>query len=812
MTQTITPDRLATALDGHRGVRVLSLDCFDTLLWRDVHRPADIFPLLGTISREQRMRAESGARKARHLEMGGGSTEVTLREIYTAHMPHAEAAAIDALVDVEIAVEARHCYAFAPTVELMHEAKRRGIKIVIVSDTYLERDQLEALLRSAAGDEVVDMIDRIFTSCDHRSAKGDGLFDAVVAAMGIPAQRILHIGDNQNADLHAAIGHGLRALHLVQFEDSTVQRLRQESAIGALLTGEGAAFQPHRATLALGEPKISDPAERLGYSVIGPAMTAFAGWIRDEAQALQDARGGTIHQLFLMRDGHLPALVAEACDPTVTVHRVELSRFASTAASFAMPGEIHRHAVDEIEDKSGTIFLKQLLLTDEEAETLLAARPVGVGGQWLFDRIVAEPWLTTIRERGAEYADRLFAYLATFIDPKPGDTIMLVDLGYNGSVQNRIDGLFAERLGVHVAGRYLMLRETVGSGLDKKGMIDGTRFDDGTITAMIGSVSILEQFCSVPQGSVVDYAAGEPIRSDAGLKGAQSAMRDRVQAGAVRFAREMSAAMIRPVDRAAKITWVAAACAALGRFLTLPRPAEVALFREFEHDVNLGTTQTVALFDPEEAARNLRRSGLSYIKDTRRMFLPAELSSQGLPVALTHLVLKRFALNLNVGDFCDGSIDLPVMIADGQQSFTDVVRATPTHDGYYVAAVPIGDRRYTVGLQFGRLYEWLQIDSADFLPVDAFLQGETIAEQRSIPAEPSCEAIEQVAPHLFRCDPAGFLMVPPPAETPLTRGRPMMLAIVFRPTVARESVAAKPAPTPEITPETTPENTQGALQ
>ncbi len=132
-------------------------------------------------------------------------------------------------------------------------------------------------------------------------------------------------------------------------------------------------------------------------------------------------------------------------------------------------------------------------------------------------------------------------------------------------------------------------------------------------------------------------------------------------------------------------------------------------------------------------------------------------------------------------------------MVDGQEAFTDTIVATPTHDGYHVAAIPIGCGRYTVGVQFGRDYEWLQIESAEFLPVRDFLVGDAAADRR-LPTLPSCEGMEQVAPHLFRCDSAeAFLMVPPP-DTAATQ--PLMLTVVFRPIVAREPLTPIFTPAP----------------
>lgn len=791
--QTILPHQLPHALDGHRGLSMLSLDCFDTLLWRDTHRPADIFALLDGVSPDQRIRAEAVARKARLLEHRR-SGEVTLREIYAALLPDADTATRERYVNHEILVEAQHCYAFAPTVALMREAKRRGLKVMIVSDTYLERDQLETLIRAAAGDEVADMIDRIVCSCEHRSAKAEALFDTVLRQTAVRADRILHIGDNPVADAVSAARHGLRALHLVQFTETAVQRHRLERSVATLVAGPDtdAIFQPHRAAVALGEPAIEDPAAALGFATLGPIMTPFAHWIATEADANQAERGGTTHLLFLMRDGFLPRLVFDAAFPDRTTHAVEISRFTAIAAGLGREGAARRFVVDEIGDGSGKDFLRQLLIDADEADALVADAATKNGAYSLAETIGAAPWAERIAHRGRAFADRLIAYIRALVDPAPGDTLMLIDLGYNGSVQNNIEAVLSDAFGVHVAGRYLLLAETLPSGLDKCGMIDATTYDQGVLDALIGSIAVVEQLCTASQGSVIDYADGVAVRGTAGIKGQQSEARERVQAGCVVFAQAERSATIRRHDRDAATTTQPAAVAALARLLFLPLQHEIALFARFEHDANLGTDHMITLFDPATASRGLRERGLFYLKNSDRMYLPAELRGQGLPTSLAYLAQRRFGLDLRYADFCDSGIDIPVLMVDGQDAFADSVRATPTHDGYHVAAIPVGACRYTVGVQFGREHEWLQIESAHFLPVEAFLVGDARASARAIPAMPSCEGLEQVAPHLFQCtDPDAFLMVPPPPLTPGSEAVPMMLAIVFRPLVPRDPVAPR---------------------
>ncbi|WP_163450031.1 hypothetical protein, partial [Escherichia coli] len=64
-----------------------------------------------------------------------------------------------------------------------------------------------------------------------------------------------------------------------------------------------------------------------------------------------------------------------------------------------------------------------------------------------------------ITQASRSFADRLIAHVRKAVNPARGDTLMLVDLGYNGSVQNDVEPLLARELGVQIAGRYLLLRE-----------------------------------------------------------------------------------------------------------------------------------------------------------------------------------------------------------------------------------------------------------------------------------------------------------------------------------------------------------------
>lgn len=785
MTDTILPHELPSVLDGRSQAKILSLDCFDTLLWRDTHAPAGVFEALPELTTAQRMRGESRARKA--ASVARGSSEVTIGEIYAHAMPNACDAQRGKAIAAELAAETAHCFAFAPTVELMRTAKAAGMRIVIVSDTYLDKRQLRGLIVAGAGRDVADMIDSIFCSSTIGLSKSQGMFGPVLKALKCKRTDILHIGDNRLADYDGARALGIPALHLQQFSQETRQRLRFEESIAAMIAPDKRTPQPHRAALSLGEPSQGDPASMLGFSVLGPVFNAYRSWLEGEAARLEAAHEGQVHWLFLMRDGHLPRAVHALRHPDDPGHAIELSRFAATAASLTSNQAIQQHVEQEFGLNPATLA-RQLLFTDSEIDKL-------VDGDFEQSslRLLAETRKGArrkiIRSRARAYAARLVAHIVREVGPKRGDVLMLVDLGYNGSAQNHVDALLREELGVHVAGRYLLMRETDAPGLDKAGMIGPDTCDARTLEALCANVAVIEQLSTTALGSVVDYTEeGQPLRHYSVLKSCQSEVRDQVQAGCLEFCRMAGDPVLRPQDENAARNWREGAIAALARFMYLPLPQELAVLEDFEHDVNTGSDRMVPLFDTVEAREGMRRRGLFYMKGAQRMYLPAELAGEDLATRLSLFAHKRFGLGFTYEDDAPGAPEFPVIHIDGPQASQSNVTAQPTHDGYFAMRVPIGAGRYSIAVQFGAKLEWVQVESVTAAPVSSLKDGDV----QPVPLAPLLDDMEQTAPHLFHCQSeTGLMLINPPRLENCDAGQDqLMVEIVFRPLVERRSGAA----------------------
>ena len=781
MKISVTAQDIPSLLDqAPAGVEILSLDCFDTLLWRNAQAPSDVFAELaiegGSI--EPRVIAERKARKMAAYSQG--RNEVPIEEIHKRLLPGADEAALAASVQAELDAEAKHCYGFEPVMALIRAAKAKGLKVIIVSDTYFSPAQLRALIARAAGNEIAQAIDRVFTSSEHGLSKAEGLFRPVLAALDVSPAAILHIGDNAISDQAAPAQLGIATAHFEQFDKDAETRLRHE-ALAAVMIDPATrqtipAMQPHRPLVS--QRREQDPAFVMGHDVIGPMLHGFAEWVRDEAVALQASCGRPVKILFVMRDGYLPMKLFETLGSDMTADEISISRLTAGRAGLIDAAAVAQLIEREAGKQRFDVLAGMLQLEPFEAKKIAGSGDVSD----LEKKAVEGEAAAKIVRRSARFADRLISHVRK-AGVADGDMAMIVDLGYHGTVQDRIVPLLKSRMNVEVAGRYLLLRENEPTGLDKKGWFDKRHYNREALTALGSSIAVIEQICTQAKGSVVDYQAnGKTIHEKATEKGAQSETRDRIQAGAIAFgaAATMSGRTAVSDDDACRRR---NAAAILARFMYLPSAAEVAVIGDFTHDANLGSSSHLKMLDTSSSTRGLRRRGVHYLQSTARMYLPGELQEQGLALNLALFGIVRGGLDVREGDFLAGAIKLPVIMATAREDCLVEMEAYPTHDGYYRMTTPArGD--LTVAVLLGGIYEAVQIEDVTFQPIGRDDERPGFSELPDIAAPYAQEGMEPIAGDLFRCSEGAALLVP--AVPQVGEGK-YKLCIAFRPVVARDA-------------------------
>lgn len=176
---------------------VISFDIFDTLIFRPVALPTDVFYFMGEklgIADFKNIRSWAEWDARMKCRQKNGHTEVTLRDIWE---NLAEDTGLDMQegMQLECAMEEALCYANPYMLAVWQQLRNLGKRLIIVSDMYLPRNCIETILQKVG----YDGAERIYISNEYAESKADGkLFRRVQREMN-PAS-IVHIGDNPHSD------------------------------------------------------------------------------------------------------------------------------------------------------------------------------------------------------------------------------------------------------------------------------------------------------------------------------------------------------------------------------------------------------------------------------------------------------------------------------------------------------------------------------------------------------------------------------------------------------------------------------------
>ena len=189
---------------------VISVDVFDTLLFRPFSNPTDLFLLVGTELqypdfKRIRVEIEQYVRRKKHVEKG--TWEVTLEEIWEA-MEIETGIPQNFGMRVEWEWERRCCYANPYMLNVVRELEKRGKRLIAVSDMYAGGERIAELLKKCG----YGGFEGCFVSSDYSVSKADGglLYDVMRSKTGERA-RYIHVGDSPASDYRQASRHGVRA-------------------------------------------------------------------------------------------------------------------------------------------------------------------------------------------------------------------------------------------------------------------------------------------------------------------------------------------------------------------------------------------------------------------------------------------------------------------------------------------------------------------------------------------------------------------------------------------------------------------------
>ncbi len=272
---------------------VISLDVFDTLVFRPFSNPTDLFYLVGEkleyldferIRREMEWRVRQKAKEQR------GSYEVTLSEIYEeleerAGIPKEKGMQLEIMTELEL------CFGNPYMLEVFRHLKDRGKRIICTSDMYLPSSVIRQIVEKCG----FTNISEYFISCEYGACKGDGtLYDIVKKKLGA-GQTYIHVGDNPGSDVKMAERQGFAAYF---YQNVNIAGLPYRAEDMSVITGSmyRGIVNAH---IHNGLKEFSQEYE-LGFIYGGLFVLGYCQWIHEYVHSHEIDK-----LLFLSRDGDI---------------------------------------------------------------------------------------------------------------------------------------------------------------------------------------------------------------------------------------------------------------------------------------------------------------------------------------------------------------------------------------------------------------------------------------------------------------------------------------------------------------------------
>lgn len=271
---------------------VVSFDIFDTLIFRKLNQPADLFMLVGERLGVYdfyniRKKSEEEVRQYNYLKYK--NSETTLEEIYERVAFYT---GIDAKqgAQTEFEIELDMCFANPYMLRVFEILKGSQKRIVATSNMYLTKQRMKTLLNKCG----YNGFEEILVSCDYHCSKTTGdLFKMLQSK--VKYSNIVHIGDNISTDIKSAEKVGIVA----KYYQSCRSLGDPHRSCGISWLIESAYRGIVNSTLHNGAQTYSLLWE-YGFIYGGLAALGYVNWIHNRAK-----EEGIDKILFLSRDGFL---------------------------------------------------------------------------------------------------------------------------------------------------------------------------------------------------------------------------------------------------------------------------------------------------------------------------------------------------------------------------------------------------------------------------------------------------------------------------------------------------------------------------
>lgn len=604
-----------------KNINVVSFDFFDTLMSRRVAHPRDIFFILGKrlsannllsfdIPAERfqalRITAEQRARDASTCK------EINIIDIYRQFPENFFRAEIEKIVEMEVDTEQDFLFPSADMIDAVKLANKRGKKVIVVSDIYLDADHLKRFWGSSTPG--IDI--KFYASSEYKTGKYDKLFDIVIKDLACKPSAILHSGDNYISDCQTPASKGIKTCFLPHGSATFWNTFSHE--VGHSSTEERICLEHGdlgvtalRCKVMLHRPPSEidkDGYVRYGAQILGPVFSPFVHWV----SAICSEENIDV-VLPLMREGYM-------IDKLLSSHSDIVSRPAYLSRRVLFQATLTKADRSILESlKFGNLestvcdYLELIGLysadTPEFYEILEESISKGDIFHQLLNTIVQTPHLIAkVRGRAQDVRKGVIAHIKTLTKTERGiaKKIALIDVGWNATIQRLLQNiLIEEEIDLQVIGLYMMTTPTVNdltfSGIFAKGFYVDGGYPTPDFISLSRTLEIFEQSCAPSHGSVLQHniKTGEPTLKLDLIHPNQRADIEDIQEGILLFnelyyrntPKNIASQKLKSLsDKFRPI---------LRRAMLAPSRQEAELFIDWTHDDNLAAATTMPILGSE---------------------------------------------------------------------------------------------------------------------------------------------------------------------------------------------------------------------
>ena len=326
-------------------IKIVSFDIFETLVFRKVAKPVNIFEVMSKNKYIQQLFINeysfknyriSAEKKARQNKKE--NEDVTLTEIYK-YLPLTEIEQKN-IIKIEIQEENKNIFVNTQLdnwIKIAHDANK---KVILISDMYHSKKVIFDIAISKLKNK--DLISHIFISNEEKVTKTTGnLYLKIKDKLQFNFDEQLHIGDNEYSDINIA----------KQFQINTIYynlnpNLQETSELEYQYLGNKLPrYNNIRVLSTLSNPYVDKENQfffNLGSNLFGPLIWEFSQWLRYvyKKEDLEQIN-------FVMREGKIFQKYLNMIDPSIDTNLIYASRASTYLASID---------IEEIKEKGLDFF------------------------------------------------------------------------------------------------------------------------------------------------------------------------------------------------------------------------------------------------------------------------------------------------------------------------------------------------------------------------------------------------------------------------------------------------------------------------